>query len=130
MATYYTIGAGDTLGNIAAYYGVSTATLAAMNGIRNPNVIKAGQTIVVPDQGAAQVDPADTTGLDTPSPSPTSVPLAPVGTDANPLQLSPMTITGTPSIDWQKLLQPPGIFYVAAALAAAAYLYHQKGKRT
>ena len=48
MATYYTIGAGDTLGNIAAYYGVSTATLAAMNGIRNPNVIKAGQRAVEP----------------------------------------------------------------------------------
>ncbi|MEU3712905.1 LysM domain-containing protein [Streptomyces catenulae] len=39
--------AGDTLSDIAARYGTTVAKLAKANGISNPNLIKAGQTIKI-----------------------------------------------------------------------------------
>lgn len=44
----YTVKAGDTLSGIAAKYGTSYQVLAQINGIANPNVIYAGQTIKLP----------------------------------------------------------------------------------
>jgi soluble lytic murein transglycosylase-like protein len=40
--------AGETLGAIAARYGTSVSGLAALNGIRNPNAIVAGTSLVIP----------------------------------------------------------------------------------
>ena len=45
--TTYTIQPGDTLSGIAAQYGTSVSNLVALNGISNPDVIYAGQTIRV-----------------------------------------------------------------------------------
>jgi murein DD-endopeptidase MepM/ murein hydrolase activator NlpD len=45
--SYYTVRNGDTLGAIAARYGTTVSRLAALNGIRNPNMIYAGQRIKV-----------------------------------------------------------------------------------
>ena len=45
--TTYTIQPGDTLSGIAAKYGTSVSSLVALNGIANPDVIYAGQTIRV-----------------------------------------------------------------------------------
>lgn len=47
----YTIASGDTLTNIAAQYGVTPASLAAANGISNPNLIQTGATLKVPGTG-------------------------------------------------------------------------------
>lgn len=47
-AGVYTVRAGDTLGSIAARYGVSTAALAAANGIANPNRIYIGMKLKIP----------------------------------------------------------------------------------
>ena len=44
---WYTVQCGDTLNKIAARFGTSTWALARINGISNPNVIFAGQTICV-----------------------------------------------------------------------------------
>ncbi|NJM51761.1 MAG: LysM peptidoglycan-binding domain-containing protein, partial [Sphingomonadales bacterium] len=44
----YQIQRGDTLSSIAARFGTDVATLAAANGIRNPDRIYAGQSITVP----------------------------------------------------------------------------------
>lgn len=44
----YTVREGDSLGGIAQLFGVSQVTLAAMNGITNPNLIIPGQTLVIP----------------------------------------------------------------------------------
>lgn len=44
----YAVKAGDTLSSIAAEYGTSYKVLARINGIANPNVIYAGQTIKLP----------------------------------------------------------------------------------
>ena len=43
--TTYTFQPGDTLSGIAAQYGTSVSNLVALNGIANPDVIYAGQTI-------------------------------------------------------------------------------------
>lgn len=46
-ATYYTVRSGDTLSSIAAKYGTTYQKIASMNGIKNPNVIYAGQKLRV-----------------------------------------------------------------------------------
>lgn len=48
----YRIRYGDTLSGIARRYGTSTAVLAQLNGIQNPNRIYAGQVIRVPVRAA------------------------------------------------------------------------------
>lgn len=47
QAQYYTIKSGDTLSGIASRYGTTYQRLAQLNGIANPNLIYAGQTIRV-----------------------------------------------------------------------------------
>lgn len=44
-ATYYTVKRGDTLSGIAKKYGTTYQKIAALNGIKNPNVIYAGQKL-------------------------------------------------------------------------------------
>ena len=61
----YVIQPGDTLSGIAQRYGTTYQTLAALNGITNPNLIYAGQTIRVPEDStpAARyytIQPGDT----------------------------------------------------------------------
>ena len=45
--TVYTVKSGDTLSGIAAAFGTTYQRLAAVNGIRNPNLIYPGQQIVI-----------------------------------------------------------------------------------
>jgi len=48
--------AGETLGRIAARYGTTTAELAAVNGLADPNYLSVGQRLLVPgDSGAVEV---------------------------------------------------------------------------
>src|SRR6185295_3210272 len=66
----YIIQRGDTLSRIAARFNTTTATLAQLNGITNPNTIYAGQRLTIPvagqdgSVGTAQPPPA------TPTPAP------------------------------------------------------------
>jgi len=70
----YIIQRGDTLSRIAARFNTTTATLAQLNGITNPNTIYAGQRLTIPVAGqdgsvgvpqppppATQAPPANTT---------------------------------------------------------------------
>lgn len=54
----YTVVAGDTLSGIAQRYGTNYQTLAAMNGISNPNLIRVGQVLNVPGGAATPAAPA------------------------------------------------------------------------
>lgn len=51
----YTVQPGDTLSGIAQNYGVSVSALAALNGIANPNLIYAGERLMIPSGGAVPV---------------------------------------------------------------------------
>ena len=62
-----TVVIGDTLSSIAVEYGVSVSSLAAANGISNPNQILAGSTLVVP--GAATPAPAAVSPSHAPPPT-------------------------------------------------------------
>lgn len=55
--TTYVVQRGDTLARIAASYGASISLLVEANGIRNPNLIRIGQNILIPGDGSA--DDAD-----------------------------------------------------------------------
>ena len=43
----YTVRRGDTLTKIAALYGVSVMDLVSWNDIRNPDLIRVGETLVI-----------------------------------------------------------------------------------
>lgn len=64
--TNYTIKPGDTLYSIARQFGVSVQAIAAANNIVNPNLIFAGQVLVIPD--------GSSDGGDSGAPSPPTVP--------------------------------------------------------
>lgn len=46
----YTIQRGDRLGDIAAAHGVSTSRLVERNNISNPNLIRSGDTLMIPSE--------------------------------------------------------------------------------
>jgi LysM repeat protein len=48
----HTVATGDTLGSIAASYGVSVSDIAAANGIEDINRIRVGQTLKIPGAGS------------------------------------------------------------------------------
>jgi len=48
---YYVVRPGDTLFAIGRMYGVNPYTIAAMNGLPNPNYIRIGQVLYVPGYG-------------------------------------------------------------------------------
>lgn len=54
----YTVRPGDTLSAIGARFGVSYQSIASANGINNPNLIYAGQRLVIPGRGTPSPTPA------------------------------------------------------------------------
>jgi LysM repeat protein len=64
-STYQVVG-GDTLARIATSYGVSVDSLATLNALADPNVINAGQELLIPatdiEPAAAQSVPASSAG--------------------------------------------------------------------
>jgi LysM repeat protein len=51
--TTYVVQRGDTLFSIARRYGTTVQAIAARNGIANPSLISAGQTLVIPASGTS-----------------------------------------------------------------------------
>lgn len=52
----YTVQPGDSLSKIAARFGLSTRELAELNGIKDPNKVRAGQKLVLPGYAAPRAD--------------------------------------------------------------------------
>ena len=80
----YTVKSGDTLSGIAARYNTTTATLAQLNNIVNPNLIFPGQTLKVP-------------GATAPTPQPTLVPtrIPPTQVPQQPTVPAPTAVPAT-----------------------------------
>lgn len=53
MATTYTVRTGDTLFEIAVRFGTTVEALARANNITNPDVIRVGQVLTIPEAGEA-----------------------------------------------------------------------------
>jgi LysM repeat protein len=70
--TNYTIQRGDTLYSIALRFGVSVQAIAAANNIINPNLIYAGQVIVIPDGSPDGGDTSPPPAPPAPVPPPSS----------------------------------------------------------
>jgi LysM repeat protein len=71
----YTVQAGDTLGAIAQAYAVSLEHLMSANGITDPNLLRVGQTLIIPVHPPLTPTagpPAETS----PEPAPTGEPLS------------------------------------------------------
>src|SRR5450759_1121870 len=81
----YVVHLGDTLGDIAAGHGVSVAALIRANALDNPDMLYAGQRLVIP--GGA------TSSSSTPTGTPATSTSTPTGTPAT----STSTPTGTPA---------------------------------
>ncbi len=81
----YVVQSGDTLGAIAKRYGVTVRELAARNNISDPRKLRAGQTLVVPVEGAA---PAPK-----PAPKPVQSGFAPVPAPSQPVIVEEVIVT-------------------------------------
>ena len=56
----YTVKKGDSLSGIAHRHGISVAEAAALNGIKNPNMIQSGQRLLLPSGAAKRAAVAKT----------------------------------------------------------------------
>lgn len=85
-ALLYTIRDGDTLAAIAELHGISLEELISANGLINPDLIHAGQVVVIP-------------GVAPPTPQETPSPTAPLPTEAPAAALPTLTPTGPAVIE-------------------------------
>ncbi|MFZ0549030.1 MAG: LysM peptidoglycan-binding domain-containing protein [Candidatus Promineifilaceae bacterium] len=70
--TIYVVQPGDWLSKIAAQFGVSTAAIVAANNLGNPNLIYAGQELIIPGTAGST-----TTGSTPPAAPPSATPTPP-----------------------------------------------------
>ena len=59
----YQVRLGDTLGRVAKRFRTTVAMLAALNGLREPYLIRAGQTLVIPQLRSQALDDGTVTGM-------------------------------------------------------------------
>jgi uncharacterized protein with FMN-binding domain len=74
--TVYIVQPGDTLDIIALHYGVTVEAIMAANGIANPNMVSAGQSLVIPASTTAPIN-QDTNATLQPPAQPTAAPANP-----------------------------------------------------
>jgi LysM repeat protein len=56
--TVYVVQPGETLSQIAIRFGVSVQAIVAANGLANPNLIRVGQSLIIPAPGTTPAAPA------------------------------------------------------------------------
>ncbi len=69
--------AGDTLGRLSEFYGVTVEDIMAANGMDNPNIISVGQQLIIPVGGVATAIPENLAPTAVPSIIPTPLATAP-----------------------------------------------------
>ena len=118
-AKQHKVGKGDTIGAIAAKYGIPTKELMAMNNITNPKAIRPGQQLVV-QKGKAKAAKSPARGADAtqkvaaiPSPQAVPAPKLPAPqvqvASAEPVvagETAPMPVTASPSESLSDQLVP------------------------
>lgn len=88
----HVVARGETLFAIATRYGVSVGELMRANNLRNANLIRPGQRLVIPGVPAASALPPETPATPTPRATETATPTAAVAAatpTANPATLTP-----------------------------------------
>ena len=116
---------GDTLGNISELYDVSIDDIMAANGISNPNLISAGQQLVIPVGGVETPEPV-VTETAVPNQLPTPIATEPLPTGDVVIEISQVIGVGdlaqeavqirnvgsnpTALLDW-KIADQSGNFY-------------------
>jgi len=85
----YAVKPGDTLGAIALAYDVSVEDIVAANGLANPDMIHAGQTLIIPVGGL----PAPSTSISSSLPISTATPLPPTPVRTRPTPTPPISVT-------------------------------------
>lgn len=99
QARTYVVQPGDTLSGIALEYGLSVSELAIANRIENPDRIRVGQRLVIPDDGDPSV--AQALAQPTPMPPPPTSNTPRTGLGADPVEPtvepSPVAATSVPS---------------------------------
>jgi LysM repeat protein len=106
--TLYVVQFGDTLSRIAAVHGVTTAALIQANNLANPNLIYAGQTLIIPGVS----DPGNP-GTPPPQPPPPPPPPGPVPPQPGPNILpNPSFEGGHYNLNGSPELQIPNSWYM------------------
>jgi len=101
----YTVFAGDTLGGIATFYGVTVADLMEVNGITDAASIRAGDVLIIP------VERIITPG---PSPTPTPFPPWPAPNQLLPADGQAFNADSVVTLQWTSVgaLRPDEFYYV------------------
>lgn len=86
----HTVRPGENLSDIAAAYGVPLAELIAVNNIQNPDLIQAGQVLVIPGAWGTPPPPGSPTAPPSGGPTSTPVPRPP---------LPALTLSGPPGVE-------------------------------
>lgn len=121
----HVVQAGDTLGSISQFYGVSMDDIMAANGLANPNLISVGQQLVIPVNGLDTPEPAATETA-VPNLLPSPIPTEPLPTGDVVIEISQVIGVGqlaeeavqirnigsnpTALLDW-KVVDQDGNFY-------------------
>lgn len=115
----YIVQPGDTLYRIATSHGTTVESIAARNGIANPNVIQSGQRLALPDAGISP------TSEQPPAPQLVANDRAPSGSLLGARRV--LTYYGNPYSDRMGILGELDMGTLVARLKNAARLYEQAG---
>jgi LysM repeat protein len=126
-----TVRSGDSLSKFAAQHGTSVRALADANGITNPDRIRIGQTLVIPDPSAPGANASTTTtlaaaALTTANATPNAAaPSATVTTSAPATTSRPEDLPQAPASVVPKDVNPAGSNY--GTLSVTTYFVVQPG---
>lgn len=106
----YRVGAGDTVSDIATRFGLSTASVLALNGLSWSSVIFPGQELVLAARGATTVDQAPS--APTPSGRYTIVLGDTISAIADRFGISTFSLLGANGLGWASIIYPGQVLLI------------------